>query len=169
MDAASIAGLQTEIVRAVVGDVPDVLDGEWGDRTWAHIFVDFELGRDGASSSISFSLAHTPGRDLEKVAFRLSPATKGLFGDLAAAMIGPDGSRWSSIQMKVESDGRFSFDVFHAPPLRLGGTLIDDRFRDYLYRWLQTEDGLRFLDPPAATVADQPRLSLLSRLFGRSG
>lgn len=169
MDAASISRLQTDIVHAVTGDVSEVLDGEWGDRAWAHILVDFELGHDGASSSISFSLAHLPGRALEKVAFRLSAKTKGLFGNLATAMAGPDGSRWSSVQLKIESDGRFSFDVSYDPPLRLGGTLIDDRFRDYLERWLQSEDGASFLDTPSAKAPDPPRSSLLSRLFGRSG
>lgn len=65
---------QTEaaIVRAVAANVTDVMDGEWGEREWLHLFVDFEIAAEGdRSSSITFALARLPGRPVEDVSFRL--------------------------------------------------------------------------------------------------
>lgn len=146
--AQVIAALQGDIARAVAGNVSDVMDGEWGDREWVHVFVDFELADDGErSSSVTFALARHPGGPLEKIAFRLPQTAKRLFADLAAAMVqDSDGRRWSSARLKIERDGRFIFDFSHDPPYRLGGNLNDTRFNDYLTDW---QAGSSQAPPPA--------------------
>lgn len=142
MDAPDRVKLEAAIVQAVAANVTDLMEGEWGDRQWAHLFVDFEIAPDGErSSSISFVLAHFPGKPLEKLSFRLPREAKRLLATLADDMgARPDG-RWSSAQIRVSRDGRYAMDYAYAPPYRLGGNLLDKRFEDYLDTWLQTEEG----------------------------
>ena len=142
IDAQEITLIEENLVRAVAGSVTDVSDGDWGDRNWVHIFVDFEIAQIGArSSSIAFTLAHRPQQSLEKVAFRLTPEAKQLFGTLAESMRQPGANRWSSTQLRIERDGSFAFDFSYDQPWRLGGNLIDKRFENYLELWLTTPPG----------------------------
>lgn len=150
MHAQAIRQIQEDIVCAVAGNVADVMDGEWGDRAWVHLFVDFEIDQESArSSSIVFALARHPGQALEKVAFRLPAEAKQRFSDLAEAMCRPGEDRWSSTQLRIEADGSFAFEFSYGQPWRLGGNLIDKRFEDYLGRWLDTPagEGLRRAAP----------------------
>ncbi|MFV0625429.1 hypothetical protein ACBY01_15650 [Sphingomonas sp. ac-8] len=145
MDAQHIQRIEQSIVRAVVGNVSDVMDGDWEDRHWAHLFVDIEIAQDGErDSSTTFALAHKPGQPLEKVSFRLPREAKRLFGELAEAMRRPGDDRWSSAQLRVERDGSYALEFSYDPPWRLSGNLIDKRFKDYLDRWLATPEGRQF-------------------------
>lgn len=165
MDAQAIEDIQTAIVRAVAGNVTDVMEGEWGDRQWVHLFVDFEIDQDGTrSSSISFALAHRPRQPLEKLSFRLTRDAKQGFNQLAEAMRKPGEDRWSKAQLRIGRDGRFAFEFSHDPPWRLGGKLIDKRFEDYLDRWLETEEGAPFRDGKKREPA--PALGWWRRLLG---
>ncbi|MGE4323167.1 MAG: hypothetical protein AB7E60_09085 [Sphingobium sp.] len=160
MDARHIERIERDIVRAVAGNVTDVMDGEWEDRQWVHLFVDIEIDRDGGrSSSITFALAHKAGQPLEDVAFRLPREAKRLFGELAEAMRRPGEDRWSSAQLRVEGDGRYAFVFSYDLPWRLGGKLIDKRFEDYLDRWLDGPEGARFRQGAAS-----PRRGLWGKL-----
>lgn len=145
MDAQDIRRIQEDIARVVAGNVTDVMDGEWEDREWVHLFVDIEIDEDGErSSSISFALTRLPGQPLEKCAFRLASEAKQLFDELAEAMRRPGEDRWSSAQLRIERNGSFAFEFSHDPPWRLGGNLLDKRFEDYLERWHATPEGTRF-------------------------
>lgn len=134
-----------ETVRAVAASVQDVNDGEWGDRDWVRLFVDFESlahTDEPRTSSISFAIARTPGGPLEKVSFRLSPAAKQGFIDIGRIMHGQKGQYWSASTLTVERDGSYDFQFSYAPPYRLGGNLNDTRYRDYLERYVE-ETGQR--------------------------
>lgn len=145
MDVRETGRIEGEIVRAVSGNVGDVMDGEWEDREWVHLFVDIEIdGVKGRSSSITFALAQKPGRALERIAFRLSSEAKQGFHDLAHAMCRSGEPPWSSAQLQIERGGAFAFAYYYGPPYRLGGQLIDTRFENYLPEWLQTPTGTRF-------------------------
>lgn len=151
MIAQDIRRIQEDIVRAVAGNVAEVMEGEWEDRTWVHLFVHIEIDQDGGrSSSITFALAHKPGQPLEDISFRLPREAKKLFNELAEAMRQPGEDRWSSAELRIERDGSFAFDFSHAPHWRLAGNLIDKRFDDYLDRWLGTPEGVRFAQNPGA-------------------
>ncbi len=135
-----------DTVRAVAASVTDVNDGEWGDRDWLRLVVDFEsLAQDEAAprtSSISFAIARAPGGPLEKVGFRLSRAAKDGFVRIGRIMHGQKGQYWSTATLTVERDGSYDFQFAYTPPYRLGGNLNDTRYRDYLERY-QTETGQR--------------------------
>ncbi|MET0249489.1 MAG: hypothetical protein ABW164_07150 [Sphingobium sp.] len=137
--------IEAAVARAVADGVTDVMDGEWGDREWLHLFVDFEIAAEGdRSSGISFALARLSGQPVDKVSFRLPHEAKRLLGQLADAMSGPSNVRWTCAQLRVERDGRYSFSYSYEPPHRLGGNLLDNRFKDYLTTWLASEDGGAF-------------------------
>ena len=151
MDAQLIQRIEEGIIRAVSGNVADVMDGEWEDRQWVHLFVDLEIDQNGERrSSITFALAHKPRQPLETISFRLPRDAKRLFGELAEAMRLPGEKRWSSVQLRVERDGRYAMEFSYDPPWRLSGNLLDKRFDDYLERWLATPDGVRFTQEPKA-------------------
>jgi hypothetical protein len=166
-DKQTQADIQASIVRAVAGNVSETMDDDWGDREWVHLFVDFELDQDsGRSSSISFALAHRPGAALEKIAFRLSPQTKQEFAHMADVMKKPGERSWSAVQVRIEADGRFTFEFSYAPPYRLGGTLNDQRFSDYLDAWRQGADGGRFATTVGKNVATGRKRGWWRTLFG---
>lgn len=144
------AETEAAIVRAVAADVTDVMEGEWGDREWLHLFVDFEIAAEGdRSSSITFALARLPEQPVEDVSFRLPQEAKRLLGTLADGMGSTPNGRWTCAQLRVERDGRYALNYSYDPPYRLGGNLIDNRFRDYLDTWLASEDGAAFRPAPA--------------------
>ncbi|KLJ02482.1 hypothetical protein [Luteimonas sp. FCS-9] len=137
MDDLNAAYAQT--VREVAASVRDVNDGQWGDRDWLRLVVDFEsLAEDGGAprtSSISFAIARAPDGPLEKVAFRLSPAAKAGFAEIGRIMQAQKGQTWTTSTLVVERDGRYDFQFAYTPPYRLGGQLNDTRYRDYLERY----------------------------------
>ncbi|WP_394003487.1 hypothetical protein ACF3M1_02145 [Luteimonas sp. WGS1318] len=128
-----------DTVRAVAASVRDVNDGEWGERDWLRLVVDFETlpGDDGAprTSSLSFAIARVPDGPLEKVAFRLSPEAKAGFASIGRIMHAQKGQWWSTSTLVVERDGRYDFQFAYTPPYRLSGNLNDTRYRDYLERY----------------------------------
>ncbi len=134
--------MEAAIVRAVVGGVTDVTDGEWGERDWLHLLVDIELAaKEDRSSSITFAFARLPGQAVEKVAFRLPQEAKRLFRQLADAMDTSSNGRWSSARLRVSRDGRYTLEFSYEPPWRLGGNLIDKRFDGALEHWLASDEG----------------------------
>jgi len=136
------AELESDIVRAVAGGVTDVMDGEWGDREWLHLFVDFEIAPEGGrSSSIAFALARRPGRAPEKAAFRLPQEAKLRLGELADAMGATPNGRWTVAQIRISRDGRYDFRYAYGAPWRLSGNLTDKRFETYLDDWLTSDEG----------------------------
>lgn len=135
IDLANIQALQTEIVRLIVANRHEVMEGEWGDREWVRLFVDFEW-LEGRRSSITFALAHRPGQPLETVSFRLPRAAKSALVELAQAMTPSGQTPWTTARLHIDRDGRFEMETFYVPPRRLGGDLIDKRFEDYLDRYI---------------------------------
>ncbi len=144
-DSNTTQPIEQDIVRAVIGNVHDVMEGEWDNREWVHLFTDVEIDPRGTqTSSVTFALARKPGGPLEDISFRLPREAKKRLNDLAEAMRQPGGDRWSSAQLRIEQDGRYAFSFSYDPPIRLGGDLLDKRFDDYLPRWLETPEGARF-------------------------
>ena len=144
MDAREQAEQEAAIVRAVAANVADVMDGEWGMREWLHLFVDFEIDASGErSSTICFALARHQGEPVEKIAFRLPYAAKQILATLAGGMALHNGDRWTVVRIRIERDGRFTFDYGYEAPYRLGGALIDTRYEDYLKQWLERDTEAR--------------------------
>lgn len=135
VDLARIQALQADIIHLIVANRHDVMEGEWGDRDWVRLFIDFEWQED-QRSSITFALAHRPGQPLEKVSFRLPFEAKVKLVELAEAMAPSGQAPWTTAQLHIDRDGRFEMETFHYPPRRLGGELIDKRFEDYLVRYV---------------------------------
>lgn len=141
--------IEAAIARAVAANVADVMDGEWGEREWLHLFVDFEIAEKGdRSSSITFALARLPERDVEEVAFRLPQDAKRLFGELADAMAASPNGRWTGAQLRIARDGRYTLDYQYDSHWRLAGNLIDKRFDGYLDHWLASEAGAPYRTRP---------------------
>jgi hypothetical protein len=140
--ATERAELEAAIVHAVTSAVTDVMDGDWGEREWLHLFVDIEVAADGdRSSSIAFAFARLPGQAVEKVAFRLPHEARRLFRRLADAMEMSSSGRWNSARLRLSRDGRYTLEFSYDPPWRLGGNLIDDRFDGALEQWLASDEG----------------------------
>lgn len=144
-----IAELQADVVRAVVASVTDLRDGEWGDREWSQLVVDFETlldTDDPRTSSVSRVIAvGAPGTvasdGLEVLDFRLSRAAKDALAGLAGAMAA-GGDRWTSARLTVERDGTFAFDFAYGEPYRLSGHPNDTRFNDYLDEYRRRSGGM---------------------------
>ena len=146
------------VVIAVVACATDLVDGDWGDRDWVHLFVDFEVDQSGErTSSISFVLANSPGSPIEKLSFRLSAEAKRQFAALADSMGALPNGRWTCAQLRIAPDGNYALTYSYDPPHRLSGNLIDNRFADYLAQWMASED---------ATPVQPPRTSFWRRCFG---
>ena len=140
MDAADQAACEAALVQAIAGNVHDVMDGEWADREWLHLFADLEIDAKGErTSAICFALARRNDAPVEKVAFRLPPEAKRILAALADDMTAPGSERWTAARIRIERDGRYAIDYRHDRPYRLGGTLNDTRYIDYLERWLERE------------------------------
>lgn len=147
VDLARVQALQAEVIHLIVASRHDVMEGEWGDRDWVRLFVDFEW-QDGQRSSITFALAHRPGQRLEKVSFRLPLEAKSKLVELAQAMAPSGQAPWTTARLHIDRDGRFEMETFYNPPRRLGGELIDKRFEDYLDRYV-AEHGQPAPQPPS--------------------
>lgn len=127
-----------DTVRAVAASVRNVYDGEWGDREWVRLVVDFESlahTEEAETSSLSFAIAQAPGGPLEKVSFDLSPEAEDAFLHIARLMHAQKGQYWTTCRLTVERDGRYDFQFDYGTPYRLGGNLNDTRYRDYLDRY----------------------------------
>ncbi|MHA6690902.1 hypothetical protein [Devosia sp. A449] len=128
---------QTAIAASVIADIAKPRDGQWGDRQWRRIVVNFEAqwsAEDLVTSVLSFAVAGGVGVELEKVSVQLSQATEDLFARLAAQMQAQNGVFWTVCDLVVDSSGRFTFDFSYDPPYRLSGNLNDKRFADYVER-----------------------------------
>lgn len=131
--------LRKRIVQAVIASVPDVMDGEWGQRDWRQIVVNYETllhSAEPQTSDISFSVAQDHDGTLEIVDFRLSRTAKSALQELAAVMQAQGGAAWTVCDLVIEADGRYRFDFDYGAPYRLSGQLHDQRFDDYLQRYL---------------------------------
>ncbi len=72
---ADLSAAYEETVQAIVASVSDVMDGEWGDRTWERIVVNYETllhTSEATTSTIAFSIARPANHPPERVDFRLS-------------------------------------------------------------------------------------------------
>lgn len=143
MTETAIEGLDdayAQTVRAVAASVTDVYDGDWGEREWLRLVVDYESATETdepQTSSLSFAIARLPGGPLEKVSFALSPDGEDGFERIRALMHGQKGEYWNTATLVVERDGSYDFQFDYGPPHRLGGNLNDTRYRDYLQRYVE--------------------------------
>ena len=129
----------SETVQTVVASVPDVMDGEWGEREWERIVVNYEtlLGQpDETTSAIAFSVARAPGGAPEIVDFRLSDEAEANLERLRTAMHGQNGTYWTVCDLTIERDGRYDFAYSYDAPYRLSGNVHDTRFKNYLENYL---------------------------------
>lgn len=134
----AIEKAQNDVVRAVAASVTDVMDGEWGDREWLQIAVNFEIevaDRGRRISAQSAAIAHRPGQPLEAVDFALSDEADAAMIALREAMRDDHGA-WNSCDLTIERSGKYRFDFSHAPPRRLGGDLLHAPLDGYLQRYL---------------------------------
>lgn len=153
MNAADQKNEEGIVVRAIVANVHDVMDGEWGDREWLHLFADFEVDATGErTSAICFALARHGNDPVEKIAFRLPFEARQILAAVANDMAARDGKRWTAARIRVEQDGGYSIDYVYDAPYRLGGTLNDKRYADYLERWLDSDQGARYRAPAHSTL-----------------
>lgn len=137
--ASDLQQAYAETVRAVVDSAPDVMEGEWGDRTWRQIVVNYETllhSDDPRISDISFAVAQRPDEPLELVDFRLSRAAKTGFERISALAFARDGGHFTTCDLMIEADRAYRFDFGYGPPYRLSGQVHDTRFDDYLTRYL---------------------------------
>ncbi len=128
-----------ETVRAVAQSVVNVREGEWGDRDWMRIVVNYESLRhatEAQESVLAFAIARPPGGTPEKVSFRLSPQATAGFHRVDDVMSATKGQHWTVCDLVIDRDGRYAFEFSYDPPYRLGGNLNDTRFKDYLERYL---------------------------------
>jgi hypothetical protein len=94
-----------DAIRAIAASVHDVYDGEWGDREWERLVVDFESlahTNEPRTSSISFAIARAPDGPLEKVSFSLSADAEEAFMRINRIMQAQKGNYWSTCQVMVE-------------------------------------------------------------------
>ena len=122
----NLPALQDIAAKAVAGDVMDLQDGEWEDRTWVYIAINHEISpEDGLRSSTQAAvLASRPGGQLEQLGFRLSMATKQKLLALRDAMTRPGEGPWTVLDLTMTPDGRYDFRFSHAEPPRLSGDLL---------------------------------------------
>lgn len=135
--------LRDLIVQAVIASVPDVMDGDWADRSWQQIVVNYETLLHSSApqvSDISFSVAEDRTGLLEIVDFRLSRVAKDALQDLAIAMHAQARAWWTVCDLVIEADGRYRFDFGYDAPYRLSGQIDDQRFDDYLQRYLSRQE-----------------------------
>lgn len=152
MNAADQRNREAILVRTIAANVRDVMDGEWGDREWLHLFADFEIDATGERmSAICFALARHNDDPVEKIAFRFPFEARQMLAIMADDMAARDGERWTAARMRIEQDGGYAIDYVHDAPYRLGGTLNDTRYADYLERWLAGDAGAPYRGPARST------------------
>ncbi|MCC8961163.1 hypothetical protein H8A95_02255 [Bradyrhizobium sp. Pear76] len=131
-------------VQAIVDCVSDVMDGDWGDRDWEQIVVNYETllhVPDEATSAIAFSVARRRDGRHECVDFRLSDAAEDGLERVKRDMHAQSGTYWTTCTVTIERDGRYRFDYGYGAPYRLSGNVDDRRFADYLKRYLAEKNG----------------------------
>jgi hypothetical protein len=115
------------------------MDGEWGDRTWERIVVNYETllhTPEATSSTLAFSVARTPAGAYERVDFRLSDEAEAGLENIAEIAHAQDGTHWTVSDITIERDGTYKFAFSYDLPYRLSGHVHDRRFEDYLERYL---------------------------------
>ena len=99
---------QAAIVLGVVEDRADLRDGDWGERAWMRLVVDYEAQWHAdapVTSVLSFAVAENPDGSLEKLSFRLSAATKAQFTRLAVQMKEQQGTFWTLCHLVIDRSG----------------------------------------------------------------
>ncbi|MBN8954794.1 hypothetical protein [Rhizobium sp. 60-20] len=131
--------LHLKTVNAIVDSISDVMDGEWGDREWDRIVVNYESllhAPDETTSTIAFSIARQMGGRWERVDFRLSDEAETCLEHIKEDMHAKGEAYWTVCDVIIERDGRYKFDYSYAAPYRLSGNLLDKRLEDYLEHYL---------------------------------
>lgn len=136
--AVDLVGMQADVVRSVVGDITDLQDGEWEDRDWVYLAVNHEvLIEDGRRSSTQAAvLAQRPGAPLERLGFRLSPASKIKLVALRDAMAAAGDGPWTIVDLTVDRSGKYDFGFGYGPPPRINGDLLHSPLAGLLERYL---------------------------------
>lgn len=136
--APDVTALQNAAVRSVVGDIADLIDGEWGDREWVYLAINHEISAEEAqrSSSQAAVLARQTGADLEKLNFRLSPASKQALLALRDAMTTGGKAVWTVADLTIARDGRYDFSFSYEPPPRINGNVLHSPLTGLLERYL---------------------------------
>ncbi|NEU94941.1 hypothetical protein [Bradyrhizobium uaiense] len=120
------------------------MDGDWGDRDWEQIVVNYETllhAPDQTTSATAFSVARQKGGRHECVDFRLSDAAEDGLERVKRDMHAQSGTYWTTCAVTIERDGRYRFDYGYDAPYRLSGNVDDRRFADYLTRYLAEKNG----------------------------
>ena len=140
-----LVALQDNAAKAVAGDVTDLQDGEWEDRTWVYLAINHEISvEDGLRSSTQAAvLAMKPGGVLEQLGFRLSMATKQQLLALRNAMTKAGESPWTILDLTITPDGRYDFRFSHAQPPRLSGDLLHRPLANLLQQYEEQQHGAR--------------------------
>lgn len=140
-----IAALQDSAAKAVAGDVTDLQDCEWEDRTWVYLAINHEISvEDGVRSSTQAAvLVMKPGGVLEQLGFRLSMATKQQLLALRNAMTKAGESPWTILDLTMTPDGRYDFRFSHDQPPRLSGDLLHRPLANLLQRYEEQQQGVR--------------------------
>ena len=99
--------------------------------SWLEIVVDFEIIKnEGVSDWLVFAVCKD-GTDYVKNSLLLEFEDEDLFHDLWE-LYGQLNDNWSTVDVRLFSDGEFSFDFSYDPPYRLSNGLLEDsRFKDY--------------------------------------
>lgn len=140
----SLEDICREIVLSVIASVSDVMDGEWGDRDWERIVVNYETlshQPDETTSAIAFSVARQKSGDWEIVDFRLSDAAEADLERLKLAMHAQKDAYWTVCDLTIERDGRYKFCYSYDTPYRLSGNIHDKRFDHYLESYRAEKSG----------------------------
>lgn len=132
-----LAGLQDAVVRNVAGDMTDLQDGEWEAREWVYLAVNHEiLPEEGLRTSTQAAvLARHAGAELERLNFRLSPATKAAILALRDAMAVSGQAPWTILDLTLDSDGHADFSFSYDAPPRLNGDLLHSPLKTLLERY----------------------------------
>lgn len=128
-----------ETAKAIIASVSDVMDGDWDDRVWERIVVNYETllhTPEATSSAIAFSIARSSAGRLETVDFRPSDEAEGGLENIVEIVHSQSGLYWTTCDVTIERDGTYKFAFSYDPPHRLSGHLDDRRFADYLERYL---------------------------------
>lgn len=140
-ESPDITALQDAAVNSITADIVDLQDGGWEDREWIYLAVNHEMSAEDAqrTSTQAAVLARKPSHELEKLNFRLSPASKLKLVDLRNAMIREGGTPWTILDLSVERDGRYDFQFDYGLPPRLNGDLLHAPLSNLLSQFLSRD------------------------------
>jgi hypothetical protein len=135
---ADLTSLQDAVVRSVAADMTDLQDGEWEAREWVYLAVNHEVSaEDGLRSSTQAAvLARHAGAELEKLNFRLSPASKAAMLALRDAMAAKGQAPWTILDLTLDRGGQADFSFSYDAPPRLNGDLLHSPLKTLLERYL---------------------------------